>query len=66
MELLDKIQVLVEEQSITEPSEVKALMRKEISNMLKVRSELEPIPADTPVVLLVVGVNGSGKTTSIA
>ena len=66
MELLDKIQVLVEEQSITEPSDVKALMRKEISNMLKVRSELEPIPADTPVVLLVVGVNGSGKTTSIA
>ena len=66
MELLDKIQGLVEEQSITEPSDVKALMRKEISNMLKVPSELEPIPADTPVVLLVVGVNGSGKTTSIA
>ena len=66
MELLDKIQRLVEEQSITEPSDVKALMRKEISNMLKVPSELEPIPADTPVVLLVVGVNGSGKTTSIA
>ena len=66
MELLDKIQGLVEEQSITEPSDVKGLMRKEISNMLKVRSELEPIPADTPVVLLVVGVNGSGKTTSIA
>ena len=66
MELLDKIQGLVEEQSITEPSDVKALMRKEISNMLKVPSELEPIPADTPVVLLVIGVNGSGKTTSIA
>ncbi|MDP7673472.1 MAG: signal recognition particle-docking protein FtsY [Dehalococcoidia bacterium] len=66
MELLDKIQRLVEEQSITEPSDVKALMRKEISNMLKVPSELEPIPADTPVVLLVIGVNGSGKTTSIA
>ena len=41
-------------------------MREEISTMLKHRSEVEPIPSDIPVVLLVVGVNGSGKTTSIA
>ncbi|GIT59022.1 MAG: hypothetical protein Ct9H300mP19_09700 [Dehalococcoidia bacterium] len=34
--------------------------------MLKDRSEVEPIPSDIPVVLLVVGFNGSGKTTSIA
>ena len=66
MRMLDKIQAQVDEQSISEPSDVKALMREEISTMLKDRSEVEPIPSDIPVVLLVVGVNGSGKTTSIA
>tara|TARA_B100000029_G_scaffold8254_3_gene8834 strand:+ start:4223 stop:5071 length:849 start_codon:yes stop_codon:yes gene_type:complete len=66
MRLLDKTQVVVEDQSITKPSDVKSLMRDQISHILKEGSETEPIPTDTPVVLLVVGVNGAGKTTSIA
>tara|TARA_Y100000588_G_C14274102_1_gene933616 strand:+ start:3156 stop:4004 length:849 start_codon:yes stop_codon:yes gene_type:complete len=66
MRLLDKTQVVVEDQSITKPSDVKSLMRDQITHILKEGSETEPIPTDTPVVLLVVGVNGAGKTTSIA
>ena len=40
MRMLDKIQAQVDEQSISEPSDVKALMREEISTMLKDRSEV--------------------------
>ena len=63
---MENIHGSVAEQSLKEPSDIKILMRKEISRMLLDRSDLDPIPQNAPVVLLVVGVNGSGKTTSIA
>ena len=66
MQLMENIHSSVAEQSLKEPSDIKILMRKEISRMLMDRSDLDPIPQNAPVVLLVVGVNGSGKTTSIA
>ena len=66
MQLMENIHSSVAEQSLKEPSDIKILMRKEISRMLMDRSDLDPIPQNAPVVLLVVGVNGAGKTTSIA
>ena len=66
MQLIENIHNSVAEQSLKEPSDIKILMRKEISRMLMDRSDLDPIPQNAPVVLLVVGVNGAGKTTSIA
>ena len=60
MQLMESIHSSVAEQSLKEPSDIKILMRKEISRMLMDRSDLDPIPQNSPVVLLVVGVNGAG------
>ena len=49
-----------------EPEQVRLRMRSYISELLTDSSGVDPIPDGEPVVLLVVGVNGAGKTTSIA
>ena len=41
------------------------LLRQEITNLLR-ESEAQPLPEASPYVILVVGVNGTGKTTSVA
>ncbi len=41
-------------------------LRAAMVETLSLATSEDPIPADEPVVVLVVGVNGSGKTTSIA
>ena len=47
--------------------EVKAALAEEIATILEpVAQPLEIIPARAPHVVLVVGVNGTGKTTTIA
>ncbi len=66
MSLIDDLRNVVKEESIKEPDQVRVRMRDLIAEMLIDSSNVEPIPADEPVVLLVVGVNGAGKTTSIA
>ena len=49
-----------------DPEALRGVMRAEISVILHAAaSELAPPPASGPLVLLVVGVNGSGKTTTI-
>ena len=45
--------------------EIKALMAKEISRIMDPVARPMPLYAKTPQVVLVVGVNGSGKTTTI-
>jgi fused signal recognition particle receptor len=48
------------------PEEVKAILSAEIGKVLEpVARPLAPDPAKTPFVILMVGVNGSGKTTTI-
>ena len=66
MSLIDDLRNVVKEESIKEPDQVRVRMRDLIAEMLTDSTNVEPIPADEPVVLLVVGVNGAGKTTSIA
>ena len=66
MELIDQLRDIVKVESIKEPDEVRVRMRSLIADLLKDISEIDPIPEGEPVVLLVVGVNGAGKTTSIA
>ncbi|MDA1279249.1 MAG: signal recognition particle-docking protein FtsY [Chloroflexi bacterium] len=66
MQLIDRLQSVSDEESLKEPEQVRLRMRTLISEMLTDSSEIEPIPDGKPVVLLVVGVNGAGKTTSIA
>ena len=53
----------IKEQGITDPKEIKSLMRNIIIDML---GEDDGLHLDTkPAVILVIGVNGVGKTTSI-
>jgi len=66
MHLIDGLQDVVDEESLKEPDQVRVRMRSQIAEMLTDSSGVDPFPDGEPVVLLVVGVNGSGKTTSIA
>ncbi len=66
MALIDHLRDIVDDESLKEPGQVRTHMRILISEMLSDSSGVDPIPDGEPVVLLVVGVNGAGKTTSIA
>ena len=66
MSLIDDLRDVVKDESIKEPDQVRVRMRDLIAEMLTDSTNVDPIPDDEPVVLLVVGVNGAGKTTSIA
>ncbi len=66
MTLIDQLRDIVREDSLKEPDQVRVCMRTLITELLGDSSGVDPIPDGEPVVLLVVGVNGAGKTTSIA
>ena len=66
MSLIDQLRDIVDDESLKEPDQVRVRMRTLIAEMLTDSSSVDPIPDGDPVVLLVVGVNGAGKTTSIA
>lgn len=63
-EILDSLRRSVQDQGLTRSEELSEAFRAEL------RSRLDPAPAlhwkDKPSVILVAGVNGSGKTTTIA
>lgn len=66
MELIDRLRDRVKREKVTDPSCVKELLKDEIKILMRESVDdnslkLEPSPA----VLLVVGVNGVGKTTTI-
>ena len=63
MEMLDALRETVKEKRIKEPEEVKS----ELYSILRSKiGEYEPLKLDTaPSVILIIGVNGVGKTTSI-
>lgn len=66
MEIIDRLRDRVKKEKVNDPNEVKELLKDEIRKLMKEsvtdnELNLEPLPA----VLLVVGVNGVGKTTTI-
>ncbi|MHC1694770.1 MAG: signal recognition particle-docking protein FtsY [Eubacteriales bacterium] len=63
-EVIEKLRVSIKEKRIHEPSQV----REELQNILtKQLGDTRPLAISTkPAVILVIGVNGVGKTTSIA
>jgi fused signal recognition particle receptor len=62
--LIDKVRQRVKTEKLIEPSQVKATLKGEMVNLLNI-TQFRPTTSP-PTILLVVGVNGSGKTTSIA
>jgi len=67
------VQVRVEKERIKEAEEVKGLLKAELVEVLRtgtekgrIWGEQDGVPETRPAVILVVGVNGTGKTTSIA
>lgn len=64
LEIIDRLKAKVKEEKIKDPSNLKQCLKEVIIDMLG--SEKGSIdPEKTPEVILVIGVNGVGKTTSI-
>jgi fused signal recognition particle receptor len=66
MELVDLLRDDIDEKNLKEPEEVRQALRDRIVSTFTRLTDDDPLPDDQPTVLLVVGVNGAGKTTSIA
>jgi fused signal recognition particle receptor len=63
--LIKRVKDRVGKEKISDTRQVRAALMQEMALMLKVDGK-EPTAAASPRVILVVGVNGSGKTTTIA
>lgn len=63
MKILDDLRLKVKQENIKEPMQIKLLLKQEMLDVLGKASE--PIGAHLPEIILVIGVNGVGKTTSI-
>lgn len=63
VEIIDRVKRLVKSEKIKEVSEVKSLIVRVITDMLK--EDDSPLELTDPSVVLVIGVNGVGKTTTI-
>ena len=63
--LLDDLKRRVKEAKVTEPSEVKALLADAVAELLTPLQQPLSVGEHAPTVIMVVGVNGAGKTTSI-
>jgi len=63
--LLDDLRRRVKESKATEPAAVKALLADALADLLRPLEKPLEIGRHTPTVIMVAGVNGAGKTTSI-
>ena len=63
--LLKDLQVQVKKKGLTEPKDVKALLRESLCHLLKPLEGKMDLSKERPFVIMVAGVNGAGKTTSI-
>ena len=63
--LLQDLKRRVKEARATEPAQVKGLLAQAIADLLAPLQKTLDIGAHTPTVIMVAGVNGAGKTTSI-
>jgi len=65
LKIIEKVRKDVSRKVLKNPSELKKYIKEEVFNILNVDNRLK-MTDEKPYVVLVVGVNGAGKTTSIA
>lgn len=65
IKIMDKLREYIKDNYISEPEKVKEALAKVIAELMD-KGERNKLLADTPLVILMVGINGGGKTTSIA
>jgi fused signal recognition particle receptor len=65
-ELIDKVRERVRQEGITRPDQAQAILKEEMQSLLDGYNPSEVDKTRLVTVILVVGVNGSGKTTTIA
>jgi len=64
-EILEIIRQRVERHQLGDAAELKAVIKEHLLEILEATERPVPIVTEPPAVILVVGVNGAGKTTSI-
>ena len=65
MEIIEKIKKICREKKCSDVSELKNIFVDEIINIFKNHEEEAKFDIKSPTIILMVGVNGAGKTTSI-
>lgn len=64
--LVDRLRERAQAQNITEAQDLKEVLADEIIELLQEKAAPLKTPLEKPYVIMMVGVNGAGKTTSIA
>ncbi len=64
-EILERIRQQVDRHLAGDAGELKSLIRQHVLEILQATERPLPVVAEPPAVIMVVGVNGAGKTTSI-
>jgi fused signal recognition particle receptor len=65
MDLIEQVRETVDKKELKDPAELKQALKDEILNLLQVTKTPSPTPQSKPHVIMIVGVNGVGKTTTI-
>ncbi|MDF2877556.1 MAG: ftsY [Clostridia bacterium] len=65
MDIMDRLKQSVKQNKISEPSRLKRALQEIITELLVSESCKDTVELVSPTVILVIGVNGAGKTTSI-
>jgi len=63
--IIEGLKKSVKEKKVTKPEEVKSLLKEQLKDILRDNSENKDMFFKTPLVIMIIGVNGVGKTTSI-
>ena len=63
--LVDKVKQTVKKENITDPKALKAILKNHMAQLLMTIEEPLVIENKSPFVIMMVGVNGTGKTTTI-
>lgn len=64
MNIMDRVRSIIENESITSAASVRVIMKKIMINLVD-KGEALKLKEETPLVILMIGINGGGKTTSI-